>query len=171
MTQDLFAARFKDPESVREFALAGNARLTLVSTVTGQRFTYRIRKPENQRGSVSHFVSLMNGPDNESSFAYLGVLKTTPAGTRFERGAKSSISAEAPSAKAFAWFWQHLMQGKISEKLEIWHEGRCGRCGRALTDPESIAFGFGPECIQHVNGGRNGFNCRAASAQEASANL
>jgi hypothetical protein len=28
----------------------------------------------------------------------------------------------------------------------VWHEGRCGRCGRKLTVPESIESGFGPEC-------------------------
>jgi len=32
--------------------------------------------------------------------------------------------------------------------LEIWHEGRCGRCNRKLTVPASIALGIGPECGQ-----------------------
>ena len=36
--------------------------------------------------------------------------------------------------------------------LEVWHEGRCGRCNRALTVPESIASGIGPECAKHVLG-------------------
>jgi len=32
----------------------------------------------------------------------------------------------------------------------VFHEGACGRCGRTLTVPESIASGFGPECIRYV---------------------
>lgn len=28
----------------------------------------------------------------------------------------------------------------------IWHTGRCGKCGKALKLPVSIATGFGPEC-------------------------
>lgn len=36
--------------------------------------------------------------------------------------------------------------GVIPPSLEVWHEGRCGRCGRALTVPESIASGIGPVC-------------------------
>jgi len=32
---------------------------------------------------------------------------------------------------------------------------RCGRCGRELTDPESIARGIGPECIGILTGSRH----------------
>ena len=35
-------------------------------------------------------------------------------------------------------------------KADGWHEGRCGRCGRKLTVPESIEAGYGPECINLV---------------------
>jgi hypothetical protein len=51
---------------------------------------------------------------------------------------------------AFAWFWDRLRNGNLPEQVEVHHEGRCGRCGRALTVPESIESGFGPECINHV---------------------
>jgi hypothetical protein len=27
------------------------------------------------------------------------------------------------------------------------HTGKCGRCGRKLTDPQSIARGIGPDCL------------------------
>lgn len=35
-----------------------------------------------------------------------------------------------------------------AERLEadLVRAGRCRRCGRALTDPESIAAGVGPDC-------------------------
>jgi hypothetical protein len=36
--------------------------------------------------------------------------------------------------------------GRIPETVEIWHEGRCCRCGRRLTVPESIYAGIGPDC-------------------------
>jgi hypothetical protein len=37
---------------------------------------------------------------------------------------------------------------KITNYLnfEVWHEGKCGKCGRALTVPSSILTGIGPEC-------------------------
>ena len=33
-------------------------------------------------------------------------------------------------------------------------EVRCRRCGRVLTNPKSIARGFGPVCWRHIHGGR-----------------
>ena len=33
-----------------------------------------------------------------------------------------------------------------AETVQVWHEGRCGKCGRKLTVPESLTSGLGPEC-------------------------
>jgi hypothetical protein len=44
----------------------------------------------------------------------------------------------------------HLRAKIKMPNLEIWHEGRCGRCGRKLTVPESIHNGYGPECIHLI---------------------
>lgn len=32
--------------------------------------------------------------------------------------------------------------------------GACRRCGRPLTDPDSIAAGIGPQCVKKVEVGR-----------------
>jgi hypothetical protein len=47
-----------------------------------------------------------------------------------------------------------MVQGKTPAEvdLEVWHEGRCGACGRRLTVPESIERGLGPECYGRRNG-------------------
>jgi hypothetical protein len=138
-----------DAKAIREFALAGNARLTLVSKTTGNRFTYRVRAAkDNDRDSAPavHFVFVLTGSDNESSYSYLAMVRE---GLDCFRTRKSAIGAEAPSAKAWFWFWEKVVVGGREPEalgLEVWHEGRCGRCGRALTVPESIARGIGPEC-------------------------
>lgn len=133
------------------FILAGNARFTLVSPKTGQRFTYRVRAAQ-QEGDRRFFVSVLTGADNESSYTYLGtVFPPKPGAERgdFGHGRKSTIGKGAPSAKAFAWFWS-LIQAGANPPCEVWHCGKCGRCGRALTVPESIASGIGPECAKKV---------------------
>lgn len=126
------------------FMTAGKATVTLRSAETGNRFTYRIKSSDD--GKV-HFVSLMQGTDNESSFSYLGTIR----GDVFYHGKKSKIAADAPAAKAFAWAFNRIAGDKLPGSLEVWHEGRCGRCGRKLTVPESIESGLGPECANMLD--------------------
>jgi len=133
--------RFTSAESALAFVRAGKATVTLVSVKTGVRFTYRATAKDD-----CIFVGLLNGPDNTSDYKYLGRI----ARGIFWAGRKSprpgDISPDAPSARGFDWAWRHLVKGELPESLEIWHEGRCGRCSRKLTVPASIASGFGPEC-------------------------
>jgi hypothetical protein len=129
--------------------LAGDARFTVVSAKSGTRFTYRVRAADQEGrrpGGPSHFVSVLTGANNETDYGYLGLVREGA----FEHGRKSRISASAPSARVFAWFWRAAETGANLDQCEVHHEGRCGRCGRALTVPASIVSGFGPECIQYV---------------------
>jgi hypothetical protein len=137
--------RIEDAATAMRFLTAGNATVTLVSKVTEARFTYRVRTSEDGR---MRFVQLLTGNNNEGDFKYLGHIKIGQE--IYYHGRKSKIAFTAPSAKAFDWAWRALAQNKIPAQLEIWHEGRCGRCGRKLTVPESIATGFGPECAGRI---------------------
>jgi hypothetical protein len=144
-------ARFQTAAAARDFMLGGNATVTLVSTKSGARFTYKIRVSDDGK---THFVSLLNGPDNESDYKYLGRIvdgEKLWVGRRVPKA--GDIGKDAPSALAFDYAWYHLSQDKIPATLEIWHEGRCARCNRKLTVPSSIESGFGPECA-----GKGGFS-------------
>ena len=127
-------------EQIGLFALAGSAIFTVVNRRTGNRFTYHVEKSD--RHPTLYFVSILTGPENTSDYAYLGIIRDG----RYWHGKKSQISAEAQSNQAFAWVWEHLE--RLPACIEVWHEGRCGRCNRTLTVPESIASGYGPECRQ-----------------------
>jgi len=144
-----------DAVHARAFMLAGRCTVTLVSKRTGTRFTFRISKPRPKfEGEVDNgfrFVSVLNGPDNTSQYAYFGFIR--PNGIFFHGGAKAKVREDAPSSKAFAWAWQKLASGVLPDSMEIWHSGRCGRCGRRLTVPSSIASGLGPECAGILEGG------------------
>lgn len=129
------------------FALAGKSTLTLVSVKTGTRFTYRITvSPDGQ----AYFVALLSGPDNNADYSYLGRISRGVfwLGRKVPRA--GDISKDAPSAKAFDWAWRALAKNNLPDSLEIWHEGKCGRCGRKLTVPSSIELGFGPECSEKL---------------------
>lgn len=119
------------------FVLAGNARFTIQNVETGNRFTYRVRASDD---GEEYFVSVLTGADNEGDYSYLGIVRDG----QFRRTKASRISEDAPSARAFSWFWRNRFA--LPQQCEVHHEGRCGRCGRALTVPESIATGLGPVC-------------------------
>lgn len=138
----------RDPLTVGRFLLAGNAIFTLRSRKTGSRYTYRV---SHKKGGDVSFVSLLVGSDNTRDYAYMGLLPDDkPTSLRGVGKGKSCASYDAPSAKAFQYLLDSIAKGQIPEALEVWHEGRCGRCGRKLTVPESIETGLGPECADKV---------------------
>ncbi len=131
---------------MQAFALAGNATFTIVGK--SSRFTFRVRRATDDAGKAGNvsFVSILTGADNENGFQYFGLIRHELGGHRFEHGRKAHVSAAAPSAVAFKWFWQRLASGADLGVMQFWHEGKCGRCGRKLTVPESLERGLGPEC-------------------------
>ena len=131
-----------------QFMLAGNALFTVQNTATGNRFTFKVRKPDE---SKPHFVSVLTGSDNESSYSFLGTVFDPH---HYRHGRRSRISEDAPSARAFDWLFRQLSAGRsLPPQVRVCHCGKCGRCGKTLTVPESVDSGFGPECIKAVNGG------------------
>lgn len=157
---------------VQEFVFAGNATFTLVSLKTGVRFTYLVRakkedleRHEYEREAILHaaehgtemafkppfdvayFVNLLRGPCNESDFSYMGVLRRSPA-RFFWTQASGKVGRGAPAYKALVWMVDAMRCGRevLGRQLEVWHEGKCARCGRKLTVPSSIVSGLGPEC-------------------------
>jgi hypothetical protein len=139
-----------------EFILSSNGKnftyFTLVSAKTSKRITYRVKfAPAKGVWSESWFVEYLFGQNNEDDYAPLGQIKycfgeltfrTTKAAK--ERG----ITAETPAWAALNFTLSQLAANKeLTGKVEVWHSGRCGRCAKRLTVPESIAQGYGPECI------------------------
>ena len=86
-----------------------------------------------------YFVSLLSGPDNENDYSYLGMIRDG----RFTLTKASKAGVQAPSVVAFEYFMRVPV---LHPQMQIRHEGRCGKCGRVLTVPESIDAGIGPEC-------------------------
>jgi hypothetical protein len=124
-------------EAINQFVFAGNSTFTLRSLKTGARFTFKVEASED--GKV-HFVKVLTG----QNIAYLGFFK----GPDYSHGKKSKITSEARSARAFQFFSDCLRKGKLHPSLEVYHEGKCGRCNRKLTTPASVLTGIGPDCAE-----------------------
>jgi len=141
--------RITRPIDILSYAGGGNATFTLVGR--SSRFTYRVRL--NDDGNL-YFVGVLSGSDNNADYSYLGTVRVAEH-SRYSHGRKSRVGEDAPSVKAFAWFWRALVEKDEDAlaKVEFWHEGRCGRCGRLLTVPESVERGIGPECWARMTNG------------------
>lgn len=136
-------------DKARQYLLSGNAILTFKNTQTMGRFTFKVSYPKNPRNDQApHFVAVLTGPDNTSNYKYFGNI--WPDGT-LKMARRAKIGPNALAVRSFAYLWEHI--DELPEHVEVWHHGFCLRCGRQLTVPESIASGYGPDCMARLNGG------------------
>lgn len=125
-------------DQIQTFLQAGRAVFTIKSRKTGKHFSYKIVRPVSGAGKhATLFVHLAIGVDD---WIYMGVYD--PRRETFRLTGKSQFTLAAPSVLALRWFLSNI----DSPQVEFRHAGRCGRCGRVLTHPESIDSGMGPEC-------------------------
>ena len=119
------------------------ATATIINEATGNRITVRFRKPE---GFKAVLVDLMTGSDNVSDFTFLGTLR----GENVIVSPKTRVAGEKAllAEKVLNWTIAHAQKDDL-RTVRVLHEGKCGRCGRKLTVPESIDTGLGPECVKH----------------------
>lgn len=142
-------------EAVKAFILGGNAVFTVKSLKTGAHFTFKVSKHKEE---AVYFAKLLTGSDNDGDYKNFARIVEHAGTLEYKHNKSSKITNDAPGAKAFAWLWHMIEKSKMPADAEVYHEGKCARCARTLTVPSSIASGFGPECIKHVDG----FICEAA---------
>lgn len=146
-------AQITNLSDIFRFIQGGNATFTLISKKTGVRFTYKAKRPDGEEITRPIWISVLSGSDNESSFSFMGSVFPNPDGREWilKSSPKSRVTPSASSYIGIQWLLFHLSKGQLPETVEFWHEGKCCRCGRKLTVPESIAQGIGPECIKHAH--------------------
>ena len=141
----------------KQFILAGKAIFTLeIESGFGEQhglkshYTFRVNKSDDVRYGEKYFVGLLTGPDNLSDYSYLGVLDKEG----FVRTTAKSVGVSPVVFKllnrVIQLIWASDVSPIIKAGFKLHHEGRCGRCGRTLTTPESVTAGFGPECVTKI---------------------
>jgi len=134
----------------KTFILAGKAIFT-INNNKGEHLTFRIDgKPDrNNPNAKVYFAKVLTGPDNLSNYTYMGLLRQKDL--RLILTKNSRFTKECRSIRVFCWAMQ-IINGttKLPEGYAIKHAGRCCRCAKLLTDPESIEVGIGPECRKRM---------------------
>lgn len=126
----------------KEFVLAGKAIFT-VENPEGKHYTFKItRKDANAQYRTTWFVNLLTGPDNTSDYTYIGKLEPVT-------GDLIRTKNDNTPTKVAAWALQIIYGNKqLPPGYKIHHAGKCCRCGRTLTTPQSCETGIGPECAK-----------------------
>lgn len=140
----------------KEFITAGKAIFTLEVPSEFARkhdlpphYTYRVKfKKGSGNFNDAFFIQLLTGPENTSDYTYLGMLDDATGNIKLTR--KSAYGEDSMVVKLLRRALARVWKGEQTELevhgFKLHHEGRCGRCGRLLTVPESIETGIGPEC-------------------------
>ncbi len=131
----------QDLQTVTDFMFAGRAMITVVSKKTGERITYKLKKSkESDKYPVCYWITARIA----HSFERIGRLNKNG---HFSTTRDTADMETTPEFQGFKWLMKQLLEHKtMPTQAEIWHEDACGRCGRALSDPQSILTGIGPEC-------------------------
>lgn len=130
----------------KDFLLAGRAIFTAVNA-SGERYTFRVSRKAGVHASI-YFGAVLQGADRANDYRYVGIVDTT----RMRLSAtKKGLAPESRAFRALDWILM-VVDGKrdLPEGYALMHAGRCGRCGRLLTVPESIVTGLGPECAEKM---------------------
>jgi hypothetical protein len=159
MTKELnnnHEALLTDFQEAKTLFYAGHFIGTFVGA--SSRITYKVVKP--RRWDDRLYVYYLSGSDNQHDYSYLAKLmvkKDKPV----EDWASSDkvwlnfgrdVNEETKSAKGLRFLHKIFSNNmeKSFAKGELWHSNCCARCGRALTDPESIERRLGPVCAHKV---------------------
>jgi hypothetical protein len=112
--------------------------LTVLSKATNKEFTYRIARSEfKEKWYTQVYVETQY-----LQFRHLGVYRE---GGIFKAGQPVT----SPAAKGAGWVLGNCEKGNfalVNAQAEIYHTGSCLKCGKELTDSDSIKAGLGPIC-------------------------
>lgn len=133
----------RNPITDYKFFHGENAIFT-VSNPQGEHYTFKITKRSKE---APFFVTLLTGPNNTQDYTYLGIY--IPQHQEVRLTAKSKYREDSTPVKVVRWAIKKVHEGTpLLPGYAIQHEGKCCRCGRMLTDSESIERGIGPECAK-----------------------
>ena len=146
----------------RQFFAAGNCTFTVkVPEAFASKhncnlhYTFQIAQSEpNDKFPVpAWFIHLLTGPDNTKDFSYLG--KFVPETGEVVLTVRSCATSASWAVRIVRRVLAQMFEGDGMEAItkhgwDVDHMGRCGRCGRPLTVPESLEIGLGPDCAEQM---------------------
>lgn len=133
----------KIEHNILEYILGGHSYFCIRQTQHDGVFErwYSIRV--NDRNRIMYFAYVNEGGKNK----YLGYFyKADVGGIRKFYIKNKTAEADDSLATPLIRVLNRLAKGDLWHEVEIISDGRCARCGKRITDFESLAYGIGPTC-------------------------
>ena len=127
-------------ESILRYITGGNGIVTLKSH-TGVHHTYLFQSPSDKEDKNRLlFVKTLVGGNN---WVYVGMYKDK----KFYLTKASRFQKNSDIVRGICYIVKLVNRPDYhDDRMQLFHEGVCSRCGRPLTNPESIEIGIGPTC-------------------------
>ena len=134
-----------------KIVLAGKAALTIKNPVTGQHVKLKMRQRRDRstgKPSPCYFLYVALLADGDLGYNYAGAYFSDSG--RFKLGSNVKVGSRLDINSRF--LIRCISKPENLKDTEIEHAGKCCKCGRPLTHPESIRTGLGPECFTSIYG-------------------
>ncbi len=127
-------------DKVQAYALAGKACVILYNTKTSTSVKFWLIAKYKGNDITAWWIYT-----DADKTEYIGFI-TKGLGLQLRNPENSMTLKQKAGIPAFEWFWPRLVRKELPDTMCVLHNGYCGRCGRPLTDPNSLITGIGPIC-------------------------
>lgn len=138
-------------DNLIDYFFAGKAGFSIVQDKTSKSnrkvVEYEINSNENR---TVFFIYCKGKLSNKMSYQGYIVKRQGGCVIKPKKGFELDPDYNAEAIKGLNWVFNHAVA--MPRFVHIVHNGKCARCGRKLTDIESIQAGLGPECRKKVLG-------------------
>lgn len=137
-----------------DYILAGNAIVTIYNEDTRKHLIFQVTRATEilHPDRFNEHLWFVAGQVANGHFVYMGII--IPKSLHFTATVGSRMSYGTQHMDSFSWLMRQLINNKLPKSIKIYHNGKCGTCGRRLTVPSSIERGVGPVCIKLIHARR-----------------
>ncbi len=129
-----------------EFLFGGNASFE-VKNNKGDSYHFNIKLKKGE--TDVWFARVKKDAEGQYNNCYAGYYKASN-GNKLVQGQRG-LDQDLKVMKVLKWAVNKVLtEGELPEGYSIEHIGKCGCCGKALTDQLSKDLGLGPVCLKHV---------------------
>jgi hypothetical protein len=133
---------------------AGSLTATVTSRRSGDHITLRLRATRRAEGQARTWPTV---PFEEATHVFIDAYDGERVATYYPQ--KGKLWMEAGMTRPVQWTVVALLKflagmfPLLAEQADLAEADLCGRCGRELTNPESLARGLGDDCAKAVADG------------------